>query len=372
MQEAIARPENLIPAHLVRGWSRDVQVAREPSEIIEMLIRFYSLHGDCLHFFGFGGKHSPCLFGRSIRWRDVNFSRASEPTHSFFNSAWFHRYVADHEHSGNSAPGERSARIGPLRLIHGDARAMLRSFDDNHFDGAVSSPPYYNAREYAQWPNIYCYLHDMFGVIKECYRVLKPGAFFLFNIFDCFDNERSITFSALGNKRLVLSSMLTDLFQRGGFSLYGNVAWDKGEIEGKRAFNGGNFSPYYQSPFNCWEHILVFGKPGGDALARAVALSRLPSVLRAQPVLKMMHGENLHGHSAPFPIEVPALMARLAKPGAIVLDPFGGSGTTARALCREGMDVVCVERDPDYCGLAERMFKTSASSGKQEDLLAAL
>lgn len=369
MQEAIAHPENAIPTDLVKRWSRDVQIGRTPSEVIEMLIRFYSLHGDSLHFAGFGKNESSDLFGRRVQWHNIEFSGQQGPGGSFFDSAWFHRYVVDHETPAQFSPGTCSARIGPFRLVHGDAQTALCSFKDNYFDGAVTSPPYYNAREYAQWPNIYCYLYDMFGIIKECYRVLKPGSFFLFNIFDTFDNERSIVFSQMGHKKLVLSSMLADLFRRAGFRLCGNVVWDKGEIEGKRAFNGGNHSPYYQSPFNCWEHILVFGKLEDGADAKEKTLSRLPSILRAQPVVKMIRGENLYGHTAPFPLEVPALLARLTSPGAILLDPFGGSGTTGRALCDKGMNVVCIERDQDYCGLTQRMFRKSSITGTQLNLL---
>ena len=370
MQEAVAQSENAIPASLVRNWSRDVQVGRQPSEVIEMLVRFYSLCGDTIHFVGFGRNGSSHLYGRQVEWRGIEYSDQEMIHESFFNSAWFHRYVVGHEHPDTFNPGVRSTRIGPFQLLHGDARSALSSFRDNYFDGAVTSPPYYNAREYAQWSNIYCYLYDMFGVIKECYRVLKPGAFFLFNIFDTFDNERSIVFSAMGNKKLVLSSMLADLFRRAGFKQYGNIVWDKGEIEGKRAFNGGNPSPYYQSPFNCWEHIMVFGKQAFDASGcDENLLSRLPSRLRAQPVIKMIRGENVYGHTAPFPLEVPTLLAKLLGPGSIVLDPFGGSGTTARALCDKGMEVVCIERDEDYCGLAERMFVECSATGSQLDLL---
>ncbi len=368
MQEAIAHPEDEISADLVRAWSRDVQLGREPSEIVEMLIRFYSLHGDSLHFVGFGRNGSSRLFGRRIWWQTLEWSGKQGSEDTFFDSAWFHRYVVDQENAATFAQGIRLNRIGPFKLLHGDARAALSSIGDNYFDGAVTSPPYYNAREYAQWSNIYCYLYDMFGVIKECYRVLKPGALFLFNIFDNFDNERSIAFSAMGNKKLVLSSMLSDLFRRAGFRLCGCVVWDKGEIEGKRAFNGGNHSPYYQSPLNCWEHILVFGKLEHGAKINN-NLSRLPSILRAQPVVKIVRGENLHGHTAPFPLEVPALLAKLARPGSVVLDPFGGSGTTGRALCDKGMEVVCIERDPDYCILAERMFRKFSATGTQMDLL---
>lgn len=369
MQEAITHIENMIPAELVKGWSRDVQIGRKQSDVIEMLVRFYSLHGDSIDFTGFVTGEASDLFGRRVRWHNLEPSGQRDPAESFLDSAWFHRYDVNHERPTQFTVPTRSIRMGSFQLVRGDARTVLSSYVDNYFDGAVTSPPYYNAREYAQWPNIYCYLYDMYGVIKECYRVLKPGAFFLFNIFDNFDNERSIVFSAMGNKKLVLSSMLSDLFRRAGFNLYGNVVWDKGEIEGKRAFNGGNHSPYYQSPFNCWEHILVFGKPETSPNAGEGRLSRLPSVLRAQPVVKMIRGENLYGHTAPFPLEVPALLARLASPGSTLLDPFGGSGTTGRALCDKGMDVVCIERDADYCDLAERMFREFSTTGKQLELL---
>lgn len=37
-----------------------------------------------------------------------------------------------------------------------------------------------------------------------------------------------------------------------------------------------------------------------------------------------------------------------APPGALVFDPFSGSGTTAIACHNLGLDFVCVEKDPDY------------------------
>ena len=377
MQQAISRQENMIPDELIRRWSRDVQVGREPQEVVEMLVRFYSLDGDTVNLVGFGQDVCSESFGRKVRSMDHDNSNEQQRKIRFADSSWFQRYMVKRDCSDADAPEVSSVRIvtdenqplGSFQQVHGDAVVALHSFNDNYFDGAVTSPPYYNAKDYVQWPNIYCYLYDMFGVIEQCYRVLKPGAFFLFNIFDNFDNEKSIVFSAMGNKKLVLSSMLSDLFQRAGFQLLGNVVWDKGEIEGKRAFNGGNQSPYYQSPFNCWEHILVFMKPQDGVGEPIHKLDRLPSILRAQPVVKMIRGENRHGHPAPFPIEVPALLARLTSPGSILLDPFGGSGTSARALCPEGMDVVCIEKEEEYCRLAERLFERHAATGTQINLI---
>jgi DNA modification methylase len=232
------------------------------------------------------------------------------------------------------------------------------------FDGAVTSPPYYNARDYAQWPNMYCYLHDMLDINTEVFRTLKPGALYLYNVFDYFDNENTIVFSAMGQRRMVLSAYTVDLFRRIGFDLIGNVVWDKGDIEGKRGFNAGNFSPYYQAPFNCWEHVLVFRKPEGNGSKSngkhnsrhsTVGAQLVGRVLRQQPVMKMIRGENVHGHTAPFPDKLPELLVSRLNRGDTVLDPFGGSLTTGRIAERYGVRSVCIERYEEYCQLGLRL-----------------
>lgn len=360
MQEAIDDELNAIPTESVRGWARDVQLGRGLRDAAEMLIRHYSLHGDGVHLFGVDEPVEPC--GRRLHHRAVALARPPAAEGGFFSSCWFQRYVVDapRERPAPSVPGPASARVGQLTLVHGDAAEVLASLAPASFDGAVTSPPYYNAREYAQWDNIYCHLYDMLTIARRCFRALKPGAFYLYNIFDYFDNERSVVFSAMGDKRLILSAYTVDIFRRAGFVLCGSVTWDKGDIEGKRGFNAGNFSPYYQAPFNCWEHVLVFGKPPFGRAAEA-ALARLPAVLRAPPVLKMVNGENTHGHTAPFPDEIPRLLRPLVPAGAKVLDPFGGSGTTARALAEDCDEIVCVERSAEYCELARRLFEEAYS-----------
>lgn len=358
MQEAINDENNEVPVESVRGWARDVQVGRDFPTSLDMLIRHYSLFGDTVHVYG----HDDDIenHGRDVIREPLVTSRAVSnraASDDFWSSAWFARYAV--EPNENRAPDDaESIHAGRLHLVRGDARRALRAFPDGYFDAAVTSPPYYNAKEYAQWPNIYCHLHDMYWVARECFRVLKPGTVYLYNVFDYFDNEHSIVFSAMGNKRLILSAYTVDLFRRAGFTCAGSVTWDKGEIEGKRGFNAGNFSPYYQAPFNCWEHVLVFVKPREDG--ELPDLSSLPAVLRAQPVTKMVRGENTYGHTAPFPQDIPSLLdAVITTPGRI-LDPFGGSGTTARALTSH-QEVVCVERQDAYCELALRMFRQDSA-----------
>jgi DNA modification methylase len=286
-------------------------------------------------------------------------SRAIRPD-GFFESSYFQRFVVDRPLDGFPTPhvGEQQALT---TAFLGDSFEVLSSLSECSVDGAVTSPPYYNAREYSQWPNIYTYLYDMYNITRQVFRVLRPGAYYLFNIFDYFDNENNVSLSAMGEKRMILGAYTLDLFRRIGFVCRGNVVWDKGDIEGKRGFNNGNFSPYYQAPFNCWEHIFVFQKPTtGDTGGFA-----FPQVLRRKPVIKMIRGTNTHGHTAPYPTAIPELLTSQLRPGSSVLDPFAGSMTTAVAAEANGISCYCIERSPEY-------FELGLQKLREKDLQKAL
>lgn len=358
MQQAIDDERNEIPADLVRKWSRDVLAAVSRDDVLEMLVRHYSMHGDSVHLFDWP-KRPRTLHGRSLHHHALGKAHPGLAS-AFWVGAYFRRYV--HTRPGAAPAQVRNLGTDDFQVLLGDACEVLRSLPEGTFDGAVTSPPYYNAREYAQWDNIYGHLYDMYNVGREVFRTLKPGALYYYNVFDYFDNENNIVFSAMGQRRMLLSAYTVDLFRRAGLECVGNVVWDKGEIEGKRGFNAGNFSPYYQAPFNCWEHVLVFRKPDGRA-----APTFTSHVMREKPVIKMVRGQNTHGHSAPFPDAIPELLVRQLPQGARVLDPFGGSLTTGRVAARHGLRSTCIERSEEYCKLGLRMYaeEQAASAGKE-------
>jgi DNA modification methylase len=196
-------------------------------------------------------------------------------------------------------------------------------------------------------------------VAEQVLRVLKPGGMYVYNIFDYFDNDRTIVFSAMGQRRLALSALTVDLFRRAGFDFVGSTVWDKGDIEGKRGFNRGNFSPFYQAPFNCWEHVLLFRKPSSDSPEVPAHWRRVAEI---KPVYKIVKGENRYGHTAPFPIDLPKYFLNDLQPGALILDPFAGSGTTARAALDMNMRCVLIERDAQYAALAREMTAAHTAS----------
>jgi len=43
--------------------------------------------------------------------------------------------------------------------------------------------------------------------------------------------------------------------------------------------------------------------------------------------------------------------------GGVVLDPFGGSGTTAVACRNTGRNYILIEKDPHYCEIAQARVK---------------
>lgn len=342
-QEAIKSEADQIPEWSLKRWKLDLVPDFDDAAVSDMLIRHYSLHGDTAIFVN-GDSRTEDMHGRRIV-HELFDCRGVKGLHEAFQcSAFFKRFVIEREAGKGDAVAYHATQ--DAAVYHGDCFDVLSSLKQSSIDGAVTSPPYYNARSYTTWPNIYCYLYDMYNSAQAVYRTLKPGAYYIFNIFDYFDNENSIVFSAMGKKRMILGAYIINLFRRVGFELHGNVAWYKGEIEGKRNYNQGNRSPYYQAPLNCWEHCFVFRKPGGKADAY-----RFPTVLDAKPVYKMVRGENILGHTAPFPPAIPELLISKMPKGSLVLDPFSGSMTTGRTAYRHGMRSISIEMLKEYCDL---------------------
>jgi site-specific DNA-methyltransferase (adenine-specific) len=68
------------------------------------------------------------------------------------------------------------------------------------------------------------------------------------------------------------------------------------------------------------------------------------------------------GHPAPFPVALAERLIRFyAYPGAQILDPFAGSGSTGLAALRLGCRATLVDIDATYCTLARRRLERELS-----------
>jgi len=293
-----------------------------------------------------------------------------------------------------------------INIIWGDCFDVLKGMDNESIQLMVTSPPYYNAREYSHWKNLNDSLNDMTKIIAEAYRVLDNHRVFVFNVGDIFDNDNLTTPSVWGKRRLPLGAYFIKIFEDVGFTFVDDFIWDKGEVQSERHKNGDNPYPFYQYPMNCYEHLLIFHKHRLDktrypcpvcgtlkvngntqseigvqswecknekcftrSLSNRGKRFSLKSmimqhnqleeneinenfikkwrrdIVKISPVIKInSKGENTLGHTAPFPEEIPEMAIELfSYPNDRVLDPFGGSFTTPIVAHRLGRTGIGIE-----------------------------
>jgi len=302
-----------------------------------------------------------------------------------------------------------------VKIIWGDCLSVLKKLKSESIHLMVTSPPYYNAREYSKWDNLDDYLTGMKKILTEAYRVLDNHRVFVFNVGDIFDNDNLKTRSVWGDRRLPLGAYFIKIFEEIGFTFVDDFMWDKGEVQSERHKNGDKPYPFYQYPMNCYEHIFVFhkhrldntrypcpvcgtlkvnGNTQSEIGLRSWECKNLKcfersksnrgkrfslktnttqshqgeeyeipqefikkwrrDIVRFSPVIKInSKGENILGHTAPFPEDIPEFAIRMySYEGEKVLDPFAGSFTStivAKRLNRIGIGIE----------LNKKMFRSS-------------
>lgn len=314
----------------------------------------------------------------------------------------------------NTYPYERKLEIffkkkETKKIIWGDCLEALKQMKSESIGCMVTSPPYYNVREYAKWKNLTQYLDNMEEILKECYRVLDNHRVFVFNVGDVFDNDNIFTTSTWGKRRLPLGAYFIILFEKVGFTFVDDIIWDKGQVQSQRHKNGNRPYPYYQYPMNCYEHILIFHKHRNDntrypcpvcgclqvngnayterglksweckntdcferskanrgkrfsaktyftqnenfnknsKIEKDFIYAWRRDIKAFNPVIKInSKGENILGHTAPFPKEIPEFAIKMfSYKGERVLDPFVGIGTSIKVASDLGRIGVGIERD---------------------------
>ena len=280
-----------------------------------------------------------------------------------------------------------------IKIVWGNCLENLKKLENESIHLMVTSPPYYNARDYSLWENLDLYLEDMKKILTECYRVLDNHRVFVFNIGDIYGNDNLKVKSVWGKRRIPLSAYFIKIFEDIGFTFYDDIIWDKGEVQSNRHKNKSTPYPFYQQPFNAYEHILIFHKHrldntkypcqicgslnvSGNSYTRIglkswecknlecfershanrgkrYSLKTIQTqnielredniikedlqkkwrkdIINFSPVIKInSKGKNTLGHTAPFPVDIPEMAVKFfSYKNEKVLDMFAGSFTTA-------------------------------------------
>ena len=193
---------------------------------------------------------------------------------------------------------------------HGDCVDLVKELEDDTIDLIITSPPYYNSQHKYQRGSGFHYTADIgepLYTIEDFFEAVKPklkqaGVICL-----------NLGFS-YGETGVMRPYDIVNRLRKQGYFVIDQLIWYKN-----------NPIPLQNRLTNAYEPIFVLSK---SPQIKYYTESYTHNVWKF-PVQKGV------GHSAVFPLELPKLcLQHFSKEGDLVLDPFMGSGTTARA-CKE-------------------------------------
>lgn len=242
------------------------------------------------------------------------------------------------------------------KAICGDCSGLIPELSANSIDLIITSPPYNVGKDYELnlWKNEKEYLRFIRKILKNLYRVLRPGRFICWNISHC-PHRNTPAFHSYYMEWI-------------GYEFQDNLIWQKPDAISPRFGNiYRNPYPFYYLPNNIYEHILIYRKPGEFNKRRTEDLKLNPKWLLSirNDIWKMNTVRSHEEHPAAFPLKLPLRLIQLfSYPGELVFDPFCGIGTTliaAKELNRKylGVDIKKEYINIAQCSLNQEVFQLS-------------
>jgi len=341
--------ENYIDDSLRTQFRKDI--VDNNSDFLEFVVNFYTWSDSAITYISNTKLNEPYIFNRKTIEKSINDFHVDDnlfstlPILSLLSE--FNKFLEKKKENINSDSVQHV--IDKATIINGNSTNLLNSslYKDN-FNLAVTSPPYFNAREYSQWSNLILYLFDMLKNAKAVYNSLDVNGIYAYNIGDIVDKDNVYVTSNMSNKRQLLGFYSMLIFEIIGFDIVGNDIWDKGEVQSKRNSSSNSF-PGFLKPINCYEHIIYVQK--GKTLMIPTEIKNIDTVKKINS-----KGENKYGHTAPYPEMLVQFIldkySHLFDSSPTVLDPFLGSGTTSIVSNRNSLKSVGFELNETYYNLS--------------------
>ena len=237
-----------------------------------------------------------------------------------------------------------------VQLYHGDCLEVMKTLPDECIDLIVTSPPYWNQRDYSYWPHYEYYMNDVALWVNECARLLRPGRHCFWVIPDKFPWPPREN----GTRERLYLPVYADTERcadKAGLVCEFPIIWKKSH--GTRKMFGSYPYPPTTIHTPMTERICVWRKPGKADLAHKGPESKYTKeewVNWGQDLWKINPETRLKkNHPAPFPVEIPQRIIRLwSFVGDIVLDPFCGSGTVGVACKKLSRKFIGIDISKDY------------------------
>ena len=237
-------------------------------------------------------------------------------------------------------------------IINSDVYAGLDYLEDNSIQCAVTSPPYWGQRDYGfkgQIGNEKKY-SEYIEKLEAIYRKLKEkldskGIFFL-NIGDKY-------LSRYGNSKLgMIPYKLAKFMKDNGWILVDTIIWYKPN------HMPGSYTNRFTSTY---EPVFVFAKNKINYYSEYVKKNKNYS-----NVLKITLQATPYNHVAVYPEKLIESLLKLGFPkNSVILDPFAGSGTTAKAMQnlnqkeKYNMKSILIEASEEYVKIIKKRCNLS-------------
>ena len=235
----------------------------------------------------------------------------------------------------------------------------MPELDDSSVALTVTDPPYWPAvdgdAEIVEEGGDYVdYMNHLTRTFSEVYRVTKPGGFCAIVVGTILIDGRLIP----------VPFDLTGQVQTTGWEFQEYFVWDQVKVKAQR-ISSATQRPYpgYYYPNIRNEYILLFRKPGPkiyrrDDIDREASRFEIDDVFKRDIANNIWHIEPVSpvsaDHPRPFPDEIPHRFVTLySYHGDTVLDPFVGSGQTAKVAVALGRNAVGYDTNLEYIERAQ-------------------
>lgn len=243
------------------------------------------------------------------------------------------------------------------QLLYGDCLDRMKEIPNDTIGLTVTSPPYYNAREYSQYESYESYLNHLKDVFRLVMDKTIDGRMCVVNLSVVIEPRTSRNMESTRYPiPFHFVTLMTDL----GWKFIEDIVWVKpeGSVPNR---NGGFFrhrKPLAYKPNSVTEYIFVFQKPCNhliDKMIKNIDDSNLVGDGYERTNVWYISPENKLSdkHTAPYPKVIPSnLIKYYSLVGDLVLDPYMGSNTTGIASIENDRRFVGVEIDDKYFELS--------------------
>lgn len=254
------------------------------------------------------------------------------------------------------------------KIINQDSLEYLKKLKDNSIDLIVTSPPYNVGKEYETKTSLQLYLDSIIPIIDEVIRVLKPTGNIAWQVGNYIHSKEVYP----------LDIYYYDIFKQRGLKLRNRIIWHFGHgLHAKTRFSGRYetilwFSKSDDYTFNL-DPVRVPSKYPNKKNYKGKNKGKLsgnPKGKNPEDVWEVLQNDweneiwnivNVKSnhvektiHPAQFPIELAdRLVLALSNENDIVLDPFGGVGTTLISAVKNNRIGISIDTNDQYCKVAQ-------------------